>query len=80
MGVSPVAEFIPRIYSFHHAHRLYGQYLRVNAYSAMQNFAKLHGLTQLMEMAETHDRLEDEPIWAIIFEKLGTPTRNFSFK
>lgn len=57
----------------HHGHRIYGKYSAVDPHRAMLNFATLHRLTQVTEMAETLNLLEAEPIWKVIWQKLGCP-------
>ena len=46
----------------------------------MEFFAKANSLTQLTDIAETHNQLEAKPTWVAIFQKLGCPGSNFSFK
>ena len=65
---------------FHHVHRNYGEYRTDTARSAMEFFAKANSLTQLTDIAETHNQLEAKPTWVAIFQKLGCPGSNFSFK
>ncbi|MGC2149829.1 MAG: hypothetical protein WA613_16570 [Candidatus Acidiferrales bacterium] len=65
---------------FHHVHRNYGKYRTDTARSAMEFFAKANSLTQLTDIAETHNQMEAGPTWATIFQKLGCPPSTFSFK
>ena len=65
---------------FHHVHRNYGKYRTDTARSAMEFFAKANSLTQLTDIAETHNQMEAGPTWAAIFQKLGCPASTFSFK
>jgi hypothetical protein len=55
----------------HHVHRLYGKVRASTALQAMHRFAKLTGLRQVMEIAETRTQREAGPTWNLIFEKLG---------
>jgi len=65
---------------FHHVHRNYGKYRTDTARSAMEFFANANSLTQLTDIAGTHNQMEAGPTWAAIFQKLGCPASNFSFK
>lgn len=64
----------------HHVHRIYGRYRTSTARQAMQHFATINGLSQLMEIAEARNQLEAMPTWDMIFEKLGCRTRTFRLK
>ena len=55
----------------HHVHRLYGKVRTSTALQAMHQFAKLTGLRQVIEIAETRTQREALPTWELIFEKLG---------
>jgi CheY-like chemotaxis protein len=57
----------------HHVHRLYGKVRANTAREAIDNFAKLAGLRQVVEIAETQTQREAGPTWKLIFEKLGCP-------
>lgn len=57
----------------HHVHRLYGKVRANTAREAIDNFAKLVGLRQVVEIAETQTQREAGPTWKLVFEKLGCP-------
>lgn len=58
----------------HHVHRLYGEVRESTAQLAMRGLAKRTGLTQVTEIAETRTPREAQPIWPLIFERLGCPS------
>ncbi len=63
--------------------KIYGLYPKTNtatARLAMDKFAKEVRLTQIDEVAETHNALQAWPTWRIIFRELGCPTNDYSFK
>ena len=74
---------VPSSAEFHHVHRNYGSYDMtdtLDASTAMLQFAKACGLTQVVKTAETLNHLQARPTWDVIFERLGCTTREFSFK
>jgi len=74
---------VPGRAELHHVHRIYGLYPKTNtatARLAMDKFAKEVRLTQIDEVAETHNALQAWPTWRIIFRELGCPTNDYSFK
>lgn len=74
---------VPSSDEFHHVHRNYGSYDMtdtLDASTAMLQFAKACGLTQVVKTAETLNHLQARPTWDMIFERLGCTTREFSFK
>jgi CheY-like chemotaxis protein len=57
----------------HHVHRLYGKVRANTAREAIDSFAELVGLRQVVEIAETQTQREAGPTWKLVFEKLGCP-------
>jgi CheY-like chemotaxis protein len=64
----------------HHVHRNYGEFRTHTALQAMEEFAKLEGVTEVTELAETLNQREAMPTWKRIFEELGCESASFSMK
>lgn len=62
----------------HHVHRLYGKFRASTARKAIEDFARLAGLNQVTEIAETQTQREALPTWRFIFKRLGAvPNQDF---
>jgi hypothetical protein len=68
---------------FHHVHRIYGSYPKAstaNASLAMHKLATFYSLTQVVEIAETQNLLQADPIQISILQKLDCPIEDWSRK